>query len=86
MRAPDDIEVAAWLAKAASDLRMADFAAEKKVSLWDQVCFRRDFVAESSTPFCLPRGFNPHPLGDYRRQRPFSLREKGKSYWRIVRG
>lgn len=46
MRAPEDTEVAAWVAKAASDLRMAGFAAEKKVCLWDQVCFHSQQAAE----------------------------------------
>lgn len=46
MRPPDDPEVAAWLAKAASDLRMASFAAEKTVRLWDQTCFHSQQAAE----------------------------------------
>ena len=46
MRPPDDIEVAAWLAKAKSDLHMAEIAAEKTVGLWDQTCFHSQQAAE----------------------------------------
>lgn len=46
MRPPDDPEVAAWLRKADSDLRMARLAAGVDDPMWDQVCFHAQQAAE----------------------------------------
>jgi HEPN domain-containing protein len=48
MRRPDDIEVAAWLAKAQADLRMCELAARADTPMWDQACFHAQQCAEKS--------------------------------------
>ena len=48
MRPPDDPEVAAWLGKVRSDLRMAEFAVETDDPMWDQACYHAQQAAEKS--------------------------------------
>jgi HEPN domain-containing protein len=48
MRRPDDPEVAAWLAKADGDLRMARMALEAPDPLFDQACFHSQQAAEKA--------------------------------------
>lgn len=46
MRRPDDPEVAGWLAKAQSDLRMCELAVGADNPMWDQACFHAQQCAE----------------------------------------
>jgi HEPN domain-containing protein len=46
MRPPEDLEVTAWIEKAQSDLRMAEFALSEAGGLWDQACFHSQQAAE----------------------------------------
>ena len=48
MRRRDDVEVAAWLAKADGDLRMARFAVNHVDPLFDQACFHAQQAAEKA--------------------------------------
>ena len=48
MRRRDDVEVAAWLAKADGDLRMARFAVGHVDPLFDQACFHAQPAAEKA--------------------------------------